>query len=296
MRNTFIASLAVFILWVSGCTSGSSGTLTGRVVDGFGYPLGGEAVMISLSGNPAVTFPDRWGNFIVHAPVGDYTMRISFSNPAAGFNYKLEEQVRVVKGTRQLGTFTLLNVQNMDAWAAYREGDYQRAMDLFSEQASLARSGQLVFLPYMRYIEGEPEQNTLLTQGVLSAENGLGWTFARGFHNSTQGRIHYRQSLAGGFNNLDAKVGLAGIAFGEGDGQTALSLLDEVIDEPGLYDSSQIHDDINEVDLIVAKSFAQFLLGQDGYSMETLESVKDRVPAEGNTGSNDLLKVMDIFL
>ncbi len=296
MRRILTLAFLVLMIGLNACDGGGgSGTLMGRVVDGFGYPLGGDAVMVTLSGNPAIHRPDRWGNFIVRAPVGSYTMRISFSNPAAGFHYRLDEQVVVSKGSRQLGTFTLLNVQNMDAWTAYQMGDYQSAMNLFSEQATLARSGQVVWLPYMRYIEGEPEQNTLLTQGVLSAENGLGWTYARGFHNLTEGKLHFEQSLAGGYNNLDAMVGLAGIAVSEGEGEKALEYLEKVIVEPGLYDSSQIHDNIHEVDLIAMKSFVQFLLGQDGYSCDTAKSIEDDIAEQGNPASAELLAMLENF-
>jgi len=296
MRNILLAAgLILVLLGLSACDGGSSGTLMGRVVDGFGYPLGGEAVMISLSDNPAFHRPDEHGNFIVRAPVGDYTMTISFSNPAAGFHYRLVEQVRVSKGSKQLGTYTLLNVQNMEGWESYRAGDYAGALDFFLEQADLARSGQLVWLPYMRYTEGEEGENTLLTQGVLSAENGLGWTLSRGFHNHQEGLIHYQQSLAGGYNNYDAKVGLAGIAIGAGDGQTALDFITEVIDEPGYYDSSQIHDNITEVDLIAIQSFAQFLLGQDGYSRETAQSIDGRIDTEANPATRDLLIALEQF-
>jgi len=184
MRYIILAGLITIFVALSACSGGSSGALTGRVVDGFGNPLGGEAVMITLSGNPAFHRPDQWGNFIIQAPSGDYTMTISFSNPAAGFHYRLDQPVSISKGSRNLGTFTLLNIQNMDAWEQYRAEDYSGAMALFNEQASDARAGQL-WLPYMRYIEGEEDQNTLLTQGVLSAENGRGWCYSRGFGNHT---------------------------------------------------------------------------------------------------------------
>ncbi len=282
------------LLGLVACEGGSSGTLMGRVVDGFGNPLGGEAVMVTLTGNPAVNYPDRWGNFIIHAPTGDYTMRISFANPAAGYRYRLDEQVEVIHGSRQLGTFTLLNAQNMVAWIEYQSGDYDSAIRVFNTQANDARSGQ-VWLPYMRYIEGEENQNTLLTQGVLSAENGLGWCFSRGKGNHQEGKVHFDQSLFGGYNNYDACVGLAGIALGKGDAQTALDLLNKVIAEPGYYDSSQIHDDINEVDLIAAKSLAQFLLGEDTASKEAADSIAGKVAGEGNAGSNDLLIMLAKF-
>jgi len=295
MRKIYIMILLILVTGLVSCTSGGSGTLMGRVVDGFGNPLGGDAVMVTLSNNPAVHRPDQYGNFIVHAPEGDYTMKISFANPAAGFNYYLEQPVVVAKGTRNLGTFTLLNVQNMEAWAEYRDSEYIAAIDLFSEQADRARSAQLVWLPYMRYTEGEPGQNTLLTQGVLSAENGLGWCYSRGLHNHTEGKIHFEASLSGGYNNYDAYVGLAGIALGEGDGTTALELLEKVIDEPGLYDSTQIHDNIKEVDLMAAKALAQFLLGQDGYSRQTADAIRTQVEENGNAGSRDLLNALDQF-
>lgn len=295
MRKIAFSGLLTTFLLLTACGGGSSGTLMGRVVDGFGYPLGGDAVMIKLSDNPAIHRPDRWGNFIVHAPTGEYTMRISFSNPPAGFHYKLEEDVRVVKGSKQLGTFTLLNVQNMEAWAAYREHDWNRAIKLFGEQADLARSAQLAWLPYMRYVEGEPDENTLLTQGVLSAENGLGWCYARGVGDVDAGSVHYTASLSGGYNNYDAMVGLAGIALGKGDGETAVELLQKVIDEPGYYDSSQIHDYITEVDLVAARCLAEFLLGYDGISRDTAKSIEDRLINEANMGSLDLLEALDTF-
>jgi len=294
MRNIILAGLIAMLLGLVACEGGSSGTLMGRVVDGFGNPLGGEAVMVTLAGNPAVNYPDRWGNFIIHAPTGDYTMRISFANPAAGYRYRLDEQVAVIHGSRQLGTFTLLNVQNMVAWTEYQSGDYDSAIRVFTTQANDARSGQ-VWLPYMRYIEGEENQNTLLTQGVLSAENGLGWCFSRGKGNIQEGKVHFDQSLFGGYNNYDACVGLAGIALGNGDAQTALDLLDKVIAEPGYYDSSQIHDSVKEVDLIAAKSLAQFLLGEDIASKETADSIAGKVAGDGNTGSNDLLIMLAKF-
>jgi len=279
---------------LSACGGGSSGALTGRVVDGFGNPLGGEAVMITLSGNPAYHNPDQHGNFIIQAPTGSYTMRISFSNPAAGFHYNMTDAVVVTKGSRNLGTFTMLNVQNMGAWDNYRDEDYQSAISLFSEQANDARSGQL-WLPYMRYIEGEENQNTLLTQGVLSAENGLGWCFSRGYGNHTEGRVHFEQSMYGGYNNYDAKVGLAGVELGDGNAAAALALLEEVIAEPGLYDVTDLHDPINETDLIVAKALAQFLLGQDGYSQETVQMIAEKASEEGNPGSIGTLNMLEQF-
>jgi hypothetical protein len=90
-------------------------------------------------------------------------------------------------------------------------------------------------------------------------------------------------------------VGLAGIALGKGDGLGALELLQEVIDEPGYYDSSQIHDDISEVDLIAARAFAEFLLGYDTISEKTAMQIADEVESEGNTGSKDLLEVLELF-
>jgi hypothetical protein len=183
----------------------------------------------------------------------------------------------------------------MNAWTAYRNKDWQSARALFEAQASQARSAQMVFLPYMRIMEGEPDQNTLLTQGVLSAENGLGWTYARGFHDIDEAKIHFQLSLSGGYNNLDAKVGLAGIALGEGSGQTALDDLTAVIDEPGLYDSSQIHDNIKEIDLIASRSLAEFLVGQDVTSADTARSILSRVTAEGSAASTELLNILDSF-
>jgi hypothetical protein len=282
-------------LWLVSCSEGESGTLTGRVVDGFGFPLGGDAVMVILTNNPAINHPDRYGNFIIHAPVGTYEMQILFTNPAAGFKYELKADVDIVQGTRNLGEFTLLNVQNKEAWLAYREKNWQQAIALFNVQASMARSGQLVFLPYMRYMEGEPDQNTLLTQGVLSAENGLGWTYARGMHNIEEARIHYQASLSGGYNNLDAKVGLAGIALSDGEAQSALDYLKAVIDEPGLYDSTQVHDSIREVDLIASRSLAEFLLGYDRDSAETAQSIMDKIESEGSPASAELLAVLESF-
>ncbi len=294
MRNIFIAGLLTILIGLTACGGGSSGTLMGRVVDGFGNPLGGEAVMVNLSGNPAIHRPDQYGNFIVRAPTGTYTMRISFSNPDAGFHYRLDSDVIVSKGSRNLGTFTLLNAQNMEAWESYQQSDYDDAISLFSRQAEQGRAGQ-VWLPYMRYIEGEEGQNTTLTQGVLSAENGLGWCFSRGKGNHQEGKVHYEQSLFGGYNNYDALVGLAGIAIGDGEPETALGYLNQVIEEPGYYDSSQIHDSITEVDLIAMKSFAEFMLGQDGYSKETAQSIADQIADEGNVGSKGLLNALELF-
>lgn len=295
IRWIFALTVLVVPLWFVSCSEGTSGTLTGRVIDGFGYPLGGDAVMITLTDNPAINHPDRYGNFIIHAPTGAYEMQISFSNPDAGFRYQLKANVDIVRGTRNLGDFTLLNVQNKQAWIEYRNKNWQSAINLFNIQASQARSGQLVFLPYMRYMEGEPDQNTLLTQGVLSAENGLGWTYARGLHNIAEAKTHYQASLSGGYNNLDAKVGLSGIALSEGDSQTAMDYLKTVIDEPGLYDSTQIHDSIKEIDLIAARSLAEFLLGFDLDSADTARSIADRISKEGSPASVELLSVLESF-
>ncbi len=294
-RLLYAALITITLLGLMSCGGGQSGTLMGRVVDGFGNPLGGEYVMVTLSGNPAVHRPDQYGNFIVRAPTGSYTMRISFSNPAAGFNFRLDENIDVVHGSKQLGTFTLLSVQNSAAWERYRAGDYSGAAQLFNEQANIARAGA-VWLPYMRYIEGEEGQNTLLTQGVLSAENGLGWCLSRGSGNHQEGMIHFEQSLFGGYNNYDAFVGMAGVALGEGDPARALELLQQTIDEPGLYDSTQIHDNVKEVDLIACKALAQFMLGQDGYSRDTMASISDEVATDGNTGSVEILGILDTFL
>jgi hypothetical protein len=295
MRNIGITGILIILLGLTACGGGSSGTLMGRVVDGFGNPLGGDAVCVSLSNNPVVYHPDMHGNFIVRAPVGGYTLSISFTNLDAGFNFYLEDTVQVIKASQQLGTYTLLSVQNTEGWEAYNATDYLGAIAKFSEQAELARSGQIVWLPYMRYIEGEEGENTLLTQGVLSAENGLGWCYARGLRDYQTGRTHFDASLSGGYNKYDAFVGLAGLALGEGDGTAALDYLQQVIDEPGNYDSSQFHDGIKEIDLIAAKSLAQFLLGQDGYSRDTADEIREDVAEEGNSGSIDLLNVLDVF-
>jgi hypothetical protein len=295
MRLIYCIIALFMILWVAACEGGSSGTLTGRVVDGFGNPLGGDAVMITLTDNPAVTHPDRYGNFIIHAPSGSYTLQITFINPDAGFNYKLSESINISQGTRNLGEFTLLNAQNMQAWEAYRDADYQAAISKFNEQASQARTGQLVFLPYMRYQEGEPNQNTLLTQGVLSAENGLGWAYARGLHDIPEATIHWQASLSGGYNNIDAKVGLAGLALSNGQAQAAKDYLDAIIAEPGDYDTTQIHDNIRETDLIASRSLAEFLLGFDKDSGETAASIIPDLEAGGNSGSRELLNMLTIF-
>jgi len=295
MRYILLIGLMTVILSLTACEGGSTGALTGRVVDGFGNPLGGDAVLITLTDNPAYHRPDQWGNFIIQAPSGNYTMRISFSNPAAGFHYLLDQPVTIGTGSRNLGTFTLLNVQNMQAWEKYQADDFNGALALFNEQANDARAGQL-WLPYMRYIEGEEDQNTLLTQGVLSAENGLGWCYSRGFGNHQEGRVHFEQSMFGGYNNYDAKVGLAGIEIGDGNAAKALGLLDEVIVEPGYYDSTQIHDNVTETDLIVTKALAQFLMGQDAYSKETLESIREKADDEGNPGSVGVINMLDQFM
>ena len=292
MRTIALAGLITITLALGACSEGSSGALVGRVVDGFGNPLGGPAVRITLSDNPVVNTPDQWGNFTIHAPVGDYTMLIVFSNPAGGFNYRLEEHVRISRGSKSIGTFTLFNVWNVQAWDAYRNHDWNIAIALFRYQAESARSGQVAWL---RSPEGDENENTLLTQGVLAGENGLGWCHARGLGDAGEGRMHFEAALSNGYNNYDAKVGLAGIALGKGDGLGALELLQEVIDEPGYYDSSQIHDDISEVDLIAARAFAEFLLGYDTISEKTAMQIADEVESEGNTGSKDLLEVLELF-
>jgi len=296
MRQIAFFGLLLGLLALSACNSGSSGTLTGRVVDGFGNPLGGKFVRITLTDNPAVTNPDRWGNFIVHAPTGDYTMLITFSNPDAGFHFKLEQPVRVISGTQALGTFTMKGPINAKAWEAYRDKKWSTAIELFIQQAETARSGQMVFLPYYRVLEGEYDQNTMLTQGVLSAENGLGWCFARGLGQIDKSVTHFNAALANGYNNLDAKVGLAGVALGNGKGQEALNLLNTVIDEPGLYDSSDVHDNIGEIDLIVCKAFSQFLMGHDGYARETLRNIEAQAAVAGNPGTKDMIKLLNQFL
>jgi len=294
MRHLGYIILIASILGLSACGGGSSGTLFGRVLDGFGNPLGGEAVMVTLSGNPAVNRPDLHGNFIVRAPVGDYTMRITFSNPAAGFNYRLDEQVRITKGSQQLGSFTLLNVQNMDAWESYRAKDYSTAVALFADQAMQARSAT-VWLPYMRYIEGDEGENSLLTQGILSAENGLGWCYTRGYGNYEEGQVHFEQSMYGGYRNYDAMVGLSGIALGGGDIETALDYLDQVIDQPGLYDSTQLHDQIREVDLEAARALCLFLEMEEIASEDAVNEIRDEVETQGNAGSKGILAMLDQF-
>jgi hypothetical protein len=163
---------------------------------------------------------------------------------------------------------------------------------LFETQAAQARSGQVI-LPYFRVIEGDPGQNTLLTQGVLSAENGLGWCYARGLHKVGDAKAHYLASLSNGYKNMDAMVGLAGLSLGEGNGQGALDYLNTVITEPGLYDSTQLHDNIREVDLIAAKSLAQFLLGLDKDSAATAVSIAGQVDSAGNSASSELLALLD---
>lgn len=293
MKLTIPAVLIISLFLLAGCHTGSSGLLSGRVVDGFGNPLGGDAVTITLSGKEALHSPDRWGNFQLYAPVGDYVMRIAFTNPDAGLDFTMEENVRIITGEQKLGTFTLLSVQNFDAWESYRQEDYASAISLFNEQAELARSGQIVNLPWMRYSEGEPNENTLLTQGVLSAKNGLGWCYARGLGDTAQGKQNFTESLSGGYNNYDAMVGLAAIAVSEGDGQRALDLITQVIDEPGYYDTSQIHDSISEVDLMMLKSLAEFMLFDDSDSIDTAESVRNTVATQGNSGSKNLLEVLD---
>jgi hypothetical protein len=289
---TMVAVAAILLIGLSACEGGQSGTLTGRVLDGFGNPLGGDGVVVTLEGNPVLNHPDQYGNFMIHAPTGTYTMLISFFNANAGLDYKLTETVKVVQGSRDLGSFTLLNQQNKEAWAAYKLKDFQKAKGLFELQAAQARTGQ-VYLPYIRYNEGEPGQNSALTQGVLSAENGLGWCYATGFHDLSSAKSHYLASLSGGYKNMDAMVGLAGIAAGDGDGQGALDYLNTVIDEPGLYDSSQLHDNIHEVDLIAVKSLAQYLLGNDKDSANTALSIVDQVDSAGNSASSELLALLN---
>ena len=297
MRQIAFTGIILTLLALTACGGGGgSGTLTGRVVDGFGNGLGGSAVRITLTGNPAVHNPDQWGNFIVHAPVGDYVMHVTFSNPEAGFNYRVDENVSVVKGTQNLGNFTLRSSLNEDAWSAYRDANYSQAILLFAEQALQARSGQLVFLPYYRVLEGELDENTLLTQGVLSAENGLGWCYTRGLGDVAIGGQHFNASLADGYNNLDSKVGLAGIAIGNGNAGEAFNLLTEVIDQPGMFDSSQVHDNIKEIDLQAAQAFAQFLMGQDGFSRDAVELIEEQVMNEGNAGSREIIILLNSFL
>lgn len=287
---------AIFIVvCLSGCEGGGSGILRGQVVDGLGYPLGGEAVQITLSGIPAVTEPNPWGYFTIYAPVGEYEMTISMNNPSAGFKIIKKENVTVGKGSKNLGTFTLLDVQNMAAWEAYRERDYVRAYGLFLEQASKARTAQYEYLPSLRYSGGDITQNPILLQGRLSAENGLGWTTARGFHLLDEAKTHFKASLSGGYNNFDAKVGLAGIFMSEGDIETALKYLNEVIEEPGYYDSRQFHDSITEVDLIAVRSLLEFLTGYERKSAESALSIKSTLATEGNSASNEVITLLREF-
>ncbi|HEX9746342.1 MAG TPA: hypothetical protein VGB30_13030 [bacterium] len=288
-----VLTLLIFAIGIS-CSSGGSGVITGRVLDGFGNPLGGDGVYVVLQGNPVQNHPDQWGNFIINAPTGSYTLIISFSNPAAGFNYRVTDDVVIGSGSRNLGSYTLLNVQNMDAWEAYNAKDWQGAISKFNEQASLARGGQ-VFLPYMRIIEGDVNENTLLTQGILSAENGLGWTYARGLGNFDEARSHFELSMSSGYNNYDAKVGLAGIALTDGDAETAVKYIQEVLDIPGIYDSSQTHDQIHDIDLMAARSLAEFLLGYDADSRSTAQTIADKLPELGNPGSATLIEVLENF-
>lgn len=301
MRYTALAILLTLLITVTACHKGTSGAINGRVIDGFGNPLGGPGVTVTLSGKGAVHHPDQWGNFYIYAPVGDYVLRIAFSNPDAGLDLTIEDEIRVVTGGRNLGTYTLLNVQNFDAWEFYRQGDYYSAIDKFNEQAALAHSGQLVNLPYMRWNEGEPNQNTLLTQGVLSAKNGLGWCYSRGLGDPLEGKINFLDSLAGGYNNYDAMVGLAAIAIGEGIAQGdeeikgVLDYLMPVIDEPGNYNSTQIHDAITEIDLIAVKSLAEFMLMRDNDSLETADSIRLLIATQGNPGTKNLMEVLDSF-
>jgi hypothetical protein len=293
MRYQITIILISILLVLSGCHSGSSGNLKGCVVDGFGNPLGGPGVTVTLSSKEAIHHPDQWGNFFIYAPVGDYEMTIAFSNPTAGYDFTLDENVRIVNGTQDLGTFTLLNAQNFEAWDFYRQGFYPAAINKFNEQAILSRTGQVIDLPWMRYSEGEPDQNTLLTQGALSAENGLGWCYSRGLGEIDTAKPHFLQSLAAGYDNYDAMVGLAWIAIGEGDAEAALEYLNNIINEPGIYDSNQIHDSITETDLILVRSLVEFMLSEDSDSIDTAESVRQAVASQGNAGSKNLLEVLD---
>ncbi len=295
MRRLTTAAMILLLLGLTACKGGSTGVLTGKVVDGYGNPLGGDAVSVTLSGNPVVNRPDQFGNFIIHAPVGDYTLAVAFHNPEAGIHLRVTQPVRVTQGSRSLGTFTLQNIENMVAWEEYCNKKWYRAIFLFQKQAESARSGE-IFLPYLRFGKGDEDQNAALTMGVHSAENGLGWCYARGLGDYDEGRSHFEAALSGGLNNVDAKVGLAGITFGDGDAAGTLALLNEVIDEPGLYDSSQVHDNIRELDLKALKAFTQFLLRQDGYCRDTLRSIEDDVVSQGNTGSQDLVKLINSFL
>jgi len=293
MKFKIPIALIISLMLLAGCHEGSSGAISGRVVDGFGNPLGGPGVTVTLSSKEAIHNPDRWGNFYIYAPVGDYVMTIAFSNPDAGLDFTLDEDIRVINGTQDLGTFTLLNTQNFEAWKSYRQGDYDSAISLFNEQADLARNGQALNLPWMRYTEGEPDQNSLLTQGVLSAKNGLGWCYTRGLGEMAIGKQNYIESMSAGYNNYDAMVGLAGIAISEGDAQAALDYINQVLNEPGFYDSSQIHDSINEVDLMMIKSLAEYMLFQDSDSIDTADSARNEVASQGNAGSKNLLEVLD---
>ncbi|MFH1675549.1 MAG: hypothetical protein ABIC40_00895 [bacterium] len=293
MRKILLIGIVFAFLLISSCGGGgSSGIIKGHVQDGFGNPLGGAAVKITLSDYSTVTCPDQWGNFESIAPVGEHTLTISFSNPKAGFKFELSDTIKVVKGTINLGSYTLRSTENMEAWAEYKLKHYDNAIAKFEEQALMARSGQ-IYLPFVHGAQGEPNENTLLTQGILAAENGLGWCYARGLTDIAAGEAHFLNAMGNGYTNYDALVGLAGVAIGKGQAQKAYDDLVKVIDLAGLYDSSQFHDNIREIDLIALKSLAEFMLNKDTMSIDTENSIKARIPTEGNKGSVELIAALD---
>ena len=288
----FIGTISAFLFLASCSGGGSSGIIKGHVRDSFGNPLGGKAVKITFSDYSTVICPDRWGNFESLVPVGEHTMTISFTNPEAGFKFVLTDIIKVGKGTVDLGDYTLSSAENTEAWKEYRLGNYDNAIANFEEQAGQARNGQ-IWPPFWHGAQSDPDENTLLTQGFLAAENGLGWCHARGFGDIMEGESHFLNTLSDNYTNYDALVGLAGIAVGKGQAQTAYDDLVKVINLPGLYDSSQFHDNIKEIDLIALKSLAEFMLSNDGASVATENSIIGRISAEGNEGSIELLAALD---
>ena len=214
----------------TGSGNGSSGTVTGTLVDREGYPLGGfdttievknaEGISVAPKFNPAASGPEAGQFFIQNLPVGQVLYFVAeHKNQFIGRFIGYEQELFFnAADTISLGEVMLDNPWLDLGWDSYKQKDYHQALIYFNRALA------------SRKLSGNGPEFTLSS----SASNGIAWVHAkRGKDNMASNPMfpgfEWDQAIAefdfalANFNDADAWVGKGGLL---------LSLLADVNADP----------------------------------------------------------------
>ena len=172
-------------------------------------------------------------------------------------------------------TITLRDTGTRDAWALYRNGDYEGAIDEFQSHMT------------------GPSRN--------DAYNGLGWATWVQERDYDKAKGYLNEAIDN-VENLEAYAALAGIELarvndeGPGAFNRAMQNVCLAINGPGVLATKPGHDDVSEGDMLALKALMKYMLGDTQGAEFILANQADQLENDTNQHGKDILTVLENFM